>query len=106
MRFRHISTAAMFLSCNDSHISDAIQAMIKSRFKPEVPVLVISQKEFEDILKNAPDWWDDGNIEIYDNLIFMFPCLSYEEFYDAMGNPNEKLRKSIIIKMLFLVIQP
>lgn len=74
-------------------LASTIKTMIKSNFKLDIPVFIISQKELEDILNNAPDWWGDNNKEIYDNLIFMFPLLSYEDFYNQVGNPKEEYEK-------------
>lgn len=85
----------IFLSDVDDRnvLSSTIKTMIKNKFELDIPVFIISQKELEDILNNAPDWWGDNNKEIYDNLIFMFPSLSYDEFYDEVGNPNEEYEK-------------
>jgi len=44
-------------------------------------------------IDNAPDWWGDDNKEIYDNLIFIMPPLSYEEFYNEIGNPKAEYEK-------------
>ena len=74
-------------------LSSTIKAMINNRFELDIPIFIISQKELDDILNNAPDWWGDNNKEIYDNLIFMFPSLSYEEFYNEAGNPKEQYEK-------------
>ena len=74
-------------------LSDTIKSMIKNKFGLDIPVFVILQNELEDILNNAPDWWGNDNKEIYDNLIFMFPLLSYDEFYNEVGNPNEEYEK-------------
>ena len=78
----------VFLSDVDDSkvISNTIRLMIKKQFELEIPVFIISQEELKDILNNAPNWWGDNNKEIYDNLIFMFPDLSYGEFYDEVGN--------------------
>lgn len=69
-------------------LSNKIKSMIKDRFGLDIPVFIILQQELEDLLKNAPDWWGTDNEEIYDNLIFMMPPLSYEEFYDEIGTPK------------------
>lgn len=74
-------------------ISNTIKSMIKNKFELDIPVFVISQEELEDILNHAPDWWGDSNKEIYDNLIFMFPALSYDEFYNKVGSPKEDYEK-------------
>jgi uncharacterized protein (DUF1697 family) len=67
--------------------------MIKNKFDLDIAIFIISQKELKDIINNAPDWWGDDNKEIYDNLIFMFPTLSYGEFYGEVGNPKDEYEK-------------
>lgn len=69
-------------------LSNKVQLMIRDRFHLEIPVFIILQEELAELLKNAPDWWGDDNREIYDNLIFLLPPLSYEEFYDEIGVPK------------------
>lgn len=69
-------------------ISESIMAMIKDRFKIDIPVLVILQEELADILANAPKWWGSDDRDIYDNLIFMFPSVDYDRLYRAMGEPE------------------
>lgn len=85
----------IFLSNIDDKdiLSNSIKSMIKSKFELDIPVFIISHEELDDLLNNAPDWWGDDNKEIYDNLIFMSPSLSYEAFYNAVGNPKESYEK-------------
>ena len=79
---------------DDKHIlSDKIKLMIKERFELEIPVFIILQEDLEELLKNAPDWWGDDNKEIYDNIIFMMPPLSYERLYDEIGSPKAEYEK-------------
>ena len=74
---------AIFSSALDDKnlLSNKIKAMIQDKFSLDIPVLVVLQEELEEQLKNAPDCWGDDNKEIYDNIIFLMPPLSYEEFY-------------------------
>jgi len=74
-------------------LSNKIQLLIKESFDLHIPVFIISQESLEDILNHAPDWWGSNNKEIYDNLIFIFPSVSYNELYDALGNPGEAYEK-------------
>ena len=78
---------------NKEELSNAIRFMINKQFELEIPVFVILQEELEEILKNAPEWWGDSSEEIYDNLIFMFPTISYDRFYNEVGNPKEAYEK-------------
>lgn len=79
---------------NDKNIlSSKIEIMIKNRFDLNIPVFIALQEELKELLKNAPDWWGDDNKEIYDNLIFIMPPLSYEEFYNVIGSPKAEYEK-------------
>lgn len=74
-------------------LSNKIKSMIKDRFELDIPVFIILQEELEEILSNAPHWWGNDNKEIYDNIIFLIPPLSYEEFCDEIGNPEAEYEK-------------
>lgn len=75
-------------------LASTIKAMIKSKFELDIPVFIVSQEELKDILNNAPDWWGNTNKEIYDNLIFLLPPISYDEFYHEIGAPKDEYEKS------------
>lgn len=75
-------------------LSEQIKSMIKDRFDLDIPVLVVLQKDLEEALSHAPDWWGDDNKEIYDNIIFLMPSLSYEMFYDEIGELKEEYEKA------------
>lgn len=75
-------------------LASTIKAMIKNKFELDIPVFIVSQEELKDILNNAPDWWGDTNKEIYDNLIFLLPPISYDEFYHEIGAPKDEYEKS------------
>ena len=74
-------------------LSNELRVLIKDRFDLDIPVFIVLQEEMEELLKYAPAWWGDDNKEIYDNLIFIMPPLSYEEFYDEIGSPKEEYEK-------------
>ena len=74
-------------------LTNRIALMIKDRFHLDIPVCVILREELEELLNNAPDWWGNDNKEIYDNIIFIMPPLSYEKFYEEIGNPKEEYEK-------------
>ncbi|MDO5559856.1 MAG: DUF1697 domain-containing protein [Oscillospiraceae bacterium] len=82
---------------SDTHDSELlahkIRMLIKEKFELDIPVYIILQDELEERLSNAPGWWGDDNKEIYDNLIFMMPPLTYDEFYSKIGDPKEEYEK-------------
>ena len=55
--------------------------------------VVFSSEELEDILQHAPDWWDDENKDIYDNLIFILPPLTFTDVLREIGEPKEGLER-------------
>ncbi len=78
---------------DEKDLSNKIRSMINERFGFNVPVLIVLQEELKEVLNHTPGWWGDDNKEIYDNLIFMIPPLSYEKFYDVIGNPKAEYEK-------------
>lgn len=74
-------------------LSRKIESMIKEKFNLDIPVFIVTQGELVEVLRNAPDWWGNDNKEIYDNIIFLMSPLSYEEFYDVIGNPKAEYER-------------
>lgn len=70
-----------------------IKVMIKNNFNLDIPVFVMSAKELESILNNAPKWWGDENKDIYDNLIFIIPPTTYEDVFKQVGEPKKEYEK-------------
>lgn len=85
---------AFFAEEDDTLIlTKMIEAMIKNQFSLDIPVFVISSERLEEILNNAPDWWDDGNKENYHNLIFIMPPATFNDVYEEIGEPKEEYEK-------------
>lgn len=78
---------------DENILSDEIASMIKDRFQLDIPIFIVLQETLKDLLNHAPDWWGDDNKEIYDNLIFIIPPLSFEEIYEEIGNPKAEYEK-------------
>lgn len=73
--------------------TNLIEAMLKKQLNLNVPVFVIAKEALADILQNAPDWWGNENKEIYDNLIFLLPPITFLEVFSEIGKPKEELEK-------------
>ncbi len=73
---------------DEAALSKKIELLIKDKFDLNIPVFVVLQETLKELLNHAPGWWGDDNKEIYDNLIFMLPPLSYEKFYEVIGTPK------------------
>ena len=53
----------------------------------------MTEIELEDVLNNCPKWWDAGDKDIYNNLIFIIPPANYNEIYGVVGEPSENIDK-------------
>lgn len=69
-------------------LSHQIQTMIQDEFGLSIPVYVTSKETLASKLAHAPAWWGTTNSDIYDNLIFLIPPLTFASFYAEMGEPN------------------
>lgn len=85
----------IFSSDEDSieKLTRLIERAIKNEFGFDIPVFVISKDKLGDILHNAPSWWGNDNKEIYDNLIFIMPPVTFSDVYNEIGEPKEDLEK-------------
>lgn len=72
--------------------------MLTAKFALAIPVYVIEMDELEDILLHAPEWWDSGDKEKYDNLIFILSSETAEEICALVGEPSEGLESVHIYK--------
>lgn len=92
----HLNSGNIIFSsdaCDKYMLSNNIKSMIRNRFDLDIPVLTVLQEEIKEQLSHAPDWWGDSNKEIYDNIIFLIPPLSYEMLYNEIGHPKEEYEK-------------
>lgn len=84
----------IFTSSDDKKkIVDTISLMIKEKFNLDIPFYVMSSSELKDVLNNSPIWWGNDNKEIYDNIIFIMPPVTFEEVYESLGEPSNKLEQ-------------
>lgn len=74
-------------------LTEILERMIAEVFELDIPVFVIQKEELAEILGQAPEWWGSGNREIYDNLIFIMPPVTFREVYEEIGEPREGLER-------------
>ena len=92
----YLNSGNVIFSSDEEHMASLtkqIELLIKEQFDLEIPVFVISEEELEDILYHAPAWWGSGSKEIYDNLIFIMPPVTFTEVFAEIGEPKEELEK-------------
>lgn len=70
-----------------------ISAMLKNQFGFDIPVFVIEKEALKNILCHAPVWWGKDDKDIYDNLIFIMPPVTFCEVYAEIGDAKEELEK-------------
>ena len=70
-----------------------IESIISEKFRLKIPVAVLTTKELSDAFKNAPDWWNTGNKEIYNNTIFVISPTSVEEVLAEIGEAKPEYEK-------------
>ena len=88
----HLNSGNVVFSGEEAEAA-RIQAMIRERFDLDVPVLVVARDWLEDVLRQAPDWWDSGDKAIYDNLILALPPITAGEIAGRLGEASEGLER-------------
>lgn len=91
-----LNSGNVVFSCEEADaaaLADRIERMMQCEFGLDIPVFVILQEELADILRHAPDWWGTENQEIYDNLVFLLPPVTFQEVYHEIGAPKEGLEQ-------------
>lgn len=91
-----LNSGNVVFSCADANaveLTGRIERMIQREFGLDIPVFIILQEELADILLHAPDWWGTENKEIYDNLIFIMPPVTFTDVYREIGAPKEGLEQ-------------
>ena len=70
-----------------------IRQIIRNQFDLDIPVYVIAADVLQDVLEHAPAWWNTGDKDRYDNLIFILSEDSPEEISSLIGEPSEGLEQ-------------
>lgn len=75
-----------------------IEKMIAEKFGIVIPVFVIEMNDLKEILLNSPEWWDSGDKDKYDNLIFILSSDTPEDICAYVGETTDGLEKIQIYK--------
>ena len=91
----YLNSGNIIIESNKSKelIKEEITKIIKEEFKLDIPIFITDVEELKDVLNNKPSWWDSGNKEIYDNLIFLIDSTKFKEVYAVIGEPKEDVEK-------------
>lgn len=75
-------------------IASSCKSMIEERFKIDVPIAIISLKDFSEAIEHAPKWWDiDSEEEVIHQAIFLIPPITIEKIYKAVGEAKLEYEK-------------
>lgn len=92
----YINSGNIIFSSNIQDKDELIRiskSIIKSKFKLDIPVTILSSRELSEVLSKAPSWWDTGDKEIYNNAIFVIPPTSVEEVFSVVGEAKSEYEK-------------
>ena len=76
-----------------NEIEKNIKTILKDKLNVDTEIYITTKDLLEDLLNNQPDWWGKEDKQIYDNIIFIIPPKTYNEVYNILGIPNQKLEK-------------
>ena len=94
----YLNSGNVVFSSETDHARAVIEKMLIDKFGLEIPVYVIEMDELKDILSHAPEWWDSGNKEKYDNLIFILSSGTPENICALVGEPSEGIESIQVYK--------
>lgn len=91
-----LNSGNVIFECDQTSVQNLMQniyELIKRQFNLEIPVFVMTDTELEEVLAASPNWWDGADKSIYDNLIFIIPPKTFDEVFNAIGNPSDNIEK-------------
>lgn len=65
--------------------------ILRNKFNVDTSSYIIAYDKLKDILNNAPTWWDNGDKEIYSNIIFVMPPISANEVINSVGDIKDNI---------------
>ena len=94
----YLNSGNVSFMSDEENLKNKIEDMILNRFELQIPVYVMEEEVLNDILLNAPEWWNAASKESYDNLIFILSDDTPQTICDLVGDPSEGLEKVQIYK--------
>lgn len=69
-------------------MQEALEGTLKDFFHFEIPLVIITLEQLEQVLKEAPAWWDKANKAYYHTAIFIIPPAQQDDIIEVMGEAN------------------
>ena len=89
----YLNSGNLLFDVDLKHADVHLQQLIREVFGLDVPVYIIPLLELKEILIQAPEWWNSGNKDLYDNLIFVLTEESGSDIFAQIGQPTEGLER-------------
>lgn len=71
-------------SNDQNEITRKVEACIKKNFNLDVPVALFTRQEWQQIIKNAPEWWGKS-VDWKHNLLVLLKPYSMDEVISSIG---------------------
>ena len=94
----YLNSGNVFFASETEEAKTIIEKMIAEKFGLVIPVYVIEMSELKEILLNSPGWWDSGDKDKYDNLIFILSSDTPEDICAYVGETTDGLERIQIYK--------
>ena len=94
----YLNSGNIIFSSETGNVKSIIEKMVIDKFGYEIPAYVMGMDELKDILSHSPEWWNSGNKDKYDNLIFILSSDDAEEICALVGEPSEGLESIQVYK--------
>ncbi|MDE8051308.1 DUF1697 domain-containing protein [Erysipelothrix rhusiopathiae] len=69
-------------------MQEALEGTLKDFFQFEIPLVIITLEHLEQVLNEAPAWWDKTNKAYYHTAIFVIPPAKLDDIIEVMGEAH------------------
>jgi uncharacterized protein (DUF1697 family) len=77
---------------SESDAKTTCETIVKATFGLDIPVRITTATELQDVLRCAPDWWDNA-VDTVHNAIFVIPPMTAEEICKQVGEAKSEFEK-------------
>ena len=89
----YLNSGNILFTADEDDAAGKISRIIKDTFDLDIPVYVIAADVLQDVLAHAPAWWNTGDQDRYDNLVFILTDDSPEGICSMIGEPSAGLEQ-------------
>lgn len=89
----YLNSGNVAFSSDEENPRAIIEKQILETFGFPISVFVIEKDTLHEIIKNAPTWWNSGDKNRYDNLIFILSQDTPQMICEEIGVPSQELEQ-------------